>query len=74
MKGQAQFNEGWGKHQTTATQKQPTRKRCVNPRAAAKGNIEKMTFIDDQGRKVEVINGVVTILTAKKHNGRRHLP
>ena len=71
MRGQSQFNESWGKHQTVATQKKPNYKQCVNPRAAAKGNIDKMTFIDDQGRKVEVVNGVKTVLTIKKKRNEK---
>ena len=69
MKGQAQFNESWGKHQVSATP-QPTKSTCVNPRAGAKGNVSKVVFIDSQGRKVESINGVETVIGNSKRNRR----
>ena len=65
MKGQAQFNESWGKHQMSATP-QPTKSTCVNPRATAKGNASKVVFIDSQGRRVESINGVETVIGSIK--------
>ena len=69
MKGQAQFNEAWGKHQTKVTP-QPTKSTCVNPRATAKGNVSKVVFIDQQGRRVESINGVETVIGTTKINRR----
>ena len=69
MKGQAQFNESWGKHQIKVTS-QPTKSTCVNPRAAAKGIVNKVVFIDQQGLKVESINGVETVIGNTKRNRR----
>ena len=69
MKGQAQFNESWGKHQTKVTP-QSTKSTCVNPRAGAKGNVSKVVFIDSQGRRVESINGVETVIGNTKRNRR----
>ena len=67
MKGQAQFNESWGKHQVSATP-QPTKSTCVNPRAGANGNVSIVVFIDSQGRRVESITGVETVIgTTKIH-------
>ena len=68
MKGQAQFNESWGKHQKPATLKQPTRFRCINSRDGANGNVSKVVFIDSQGRRVESINGVETVIGTTKIN------
>ena len=65
MKGQSQFNESWGKHQIKVTP-QPTKFTCVNPRAAAKGDVSKIVFIDQQGRRVESINGVETVIGTTK--------
>ena len=67
MKGQAQFNESWGKHQKPATQKQPTRFRCVNPRDMAKGEVTKLVFIRD-GKRIESVNGVETVIGTIKIN------
>ena len=69
MKGQAQFNESWGKHQIKVTS-QPTKSTCVNPRAVAKGNVSKVVFIDQQGRKIESVNGVETVIGSTKRNRR----
>ena len=69
MKGQAQFNESWGKHQVSATP-QPTKFTCVNPRDGATGKVSKVVFIDSQGRRVESINGVETVIGNTKRNRR----
>ena len=66
MKGQAQFNESWGKHQVSATP-QPTKSTCVNPRAGAKGEVTKLVFIRD-GKRIESINGVETVIGSTKRN------
>ena len=71
MRGQSQFNEGWGRHQVNAPQqKQPTAKRCINPRAACVGIPTREIFIDQQGRKIESINGVETVIGNTKRNRR----
>ena len=69
MKGQAQFNESWGKHQKPATQKQTTRFRCINPRDGATGNVSKVVFIRD-GKRIESINGVEAVIGTTKINRR----
>ena len=69
MKGQSQFNESWAKHQVSATP-QPTKSTCINPRAAATGIVNKVVFIDQQGRRVESINGVKTVIGNTKRNRR----
>ena len=69
MKGQAQFNEAWGKHQTKVTP-QPTKSTCINPRDGATGNVSKVVFIDQQGRRFESVNGVETVIGTTKRNRR----
>ena len=68
MKGQAQFNESWGKHQVSATP-QSTKSTCVNPRDGAKGEVTKLVFIRD-GKRIESINGVEAVIGNTKRNRR----